>query len=291
MCARMKKHALAQTHSFTSLIPNTIIKLYIEIDENMRCNLLTTAYLIICASNVIRVRAVDINDAPSALPSDEPSQTPSLTLTSTSVPTITRKTQEPSGVLTNAHVPSQTPTIGVDSVSDTNSPSLESTEDQEGNDGRPSNTPSVRGMSSATPMPSSHKTMAPSDAMKVKPQKPTYYTPRPNYFRPTTPSVPDGYISESESDSYVAHAIGWMALFAVVGMIFTAYQLDTNPDGICASFCRLMVSLSACLLKVLCLPCRFICGCPSGGDDRISSPDYRSDYYSRRGNVGSFQMT
>ena len=166
----------------------------------------------------------------------------------------------------------------------TNSPSVE-------NPSGSTSTSAPSAANNSTPMPSLRVSAAPSP-QKVRPGKPTHngHTRSP-VSRPTTPRVPDGYISESESESYVAHAIGWMAAFAVVGMIFTAYQLDTNPDGICASFCRLMVSLSSCLLKVLCLPCRFICGCPSGGDDRVSSPDYRSDYYSRRGNAGSFQMT
>jgi len=99
----------------------------------------------------------------------------------------------------------------------------------------------------------------------------------------------DEYVSKEKSDAYVAHAIGWMSVLAVVGMIFTAYQIDSNPDGICAGLCRLMVSLSACLLKILFLPCRYICGCPSSGDNPINTPDYRSDYYSRRG--GNLQMT
>ena len=51
-----------------------------------------------------------------------------------------------------------------------------------------------------------------------------------------------------------------MMVFAFFGMIVTAWQVMENPDGLCASCCRLSVRMSGCLLKALCLPCNVFCG-------------------------------
>ena len=45
-------------------------------------------------------------------------------------------------------------------------------------------------------------------------------------------------------------------LLGVFAMIFTAWQMSDNPDGIFASLCRLIITSIQLLLRVLCTPCR-----------------------------------
>merc|ERR1719223_2027970 len=208
---------------------------------------------------------VDVDDPspppsplPSTLPSVEPSTLPSLkpsTLPSLG-PSVSMNPSK-------SMMPSSTPSVSMNPSTTV----------------MPSSSPSLTPITSSSETPSSN--LSPTRSPTSSPSKSYHGHSHPHTGSPIRrPTVPDGYVSKSERDSNVAHAIGWMAVFAVFGMIFVAYQLDSNPDGICASFCRLMVSLSSCILKVVCFPCKFICGCPSGGDnDRISNPDYRSDYY------------
>ena len=82
---------------------------------------------------------------------------------------------------------------------------------------------------------------------------------------------------------------GWAVVIAIFGMIFTAWQVSENPDGIIASVCRLSITIVGCVLKVLLLPCKFLCGkAAAGGHHPISSaPDYREPY---RGRGGMMEM-
>ena len=227
--------------------------------------------------------SVSMNPSKSMMPSSTPSvsMNPSTTVMPSSSPSLSM-----SPTVMPSLFPSVSPTLAPSSsVSPTKTPTKMSSSD--------SSTPSMTPITSSSETPSSN--LSPTRSPTSSPSKSHHGHSHPHTGSPIRrPTVPDGYVSESERDSNVAHAIGWMAVFAVFGMIFVAYQLDSNPDGICASFCRLMVSLSSCILKVVCFPCKFICGCPSGGDnDRISNPDYRSDYYrnsSQRSN-SSMQMT
>ena len=52
---------------------------------------------------------------------------------------------------------------------------------------------------------------------------------------------------------------GVIALFGLLGMVFTGWQLLENPQGLCASICRLCVTCFACFCKVIFLPCRLCC--------------------------------
>jgi len=45
-------------------------------------------------------------------------------------------------------------------------------------------------------------------------------------------------------------------LLGIFAMIFTAWQMSDNPDGIFASLCRLIITSIQLLLRVLCTPCR-----------------------------------
>jgi len=194
------------------------------------------------------------SNPPSVMASDVPTMTPIIAADVSSTPTIV------------TDVPTMTPIIATD---ESPAPTIATDE---------SPTPTIADVSPA-----------PSVTPKLRPTKPSYPTHTKSPVTSSSEDIYDGYIAESTVESYIAHAIGWMAVLGVVGMIYTAYCIDSYPDGICASFCRLMVSMAACICKVVCFPCRMMCGSGDRDDSRVSNPDYRSDYYSRRG--GNIQMT
>ncbi len=64
---------------------------------------------------------------------------------------------------------------------------------------------------------------------------------------------------EMKSDKNVqVVAISLVAVFLVL-MLVTAHLVMDYPDGLCASFCRLILKCLCCIIRVLCLPCRAIC--------------------------------
>ena len=64
---------------------------------------------------------------------------------------------------------------------------------------------------------------------------------------------------EMKSDKNVqVVAISLVVVFLVL-LLVTAHLVMDYPDGLCASFCRLILKCLCCLVRVLCLPCRAIC--------------------------------
>ena len=64
---------------------------------------------------------------------------------------------------------------------------------------------------------------------------------------------------EMKSDKNVqVVAISLVVVFLVL-MLLTAHLVMDYPDGLCASFCRLILKCLCCIIRVLCLPCRAIC--------------------------------
>jgi hypothetical protein len=84
-------------------------------------------------------------------------------------------------------------------------------------------------------------------------------------------------MTENTNPSAVTILVTLMGLCA---MIFTAWQMSDNPDGIFASLCRLIITSLQLLFRVLCSPCRKWCGCSSGmyhepyGHMPVSTMDY-----------------
>lgn len=58
---------------------------------------------------------------------------------------------------------------------------------------------------------------------------------------------------------------GFGGFLAVLAMVFTAYQMSENPDGIYASFCRLTITLSGCAVKMMFMPFRSAASGSGGG--------------------------
>eukprot|EP00529_Nitzschia_sp_RCC80_P000848 CAMPEP_0113466522 /NCGR_PEP_ID=MMETSP0014_2-20120614/14314_1 /TAXON_ID=2857 /ORGANISM="Nitzschia sp." /LENGTH=373 /DNA_ID=CAMNT_0000358745 /DNA_START=132 /DNA_END=1253 /DNA_ORIENTATION=+ /assembly_acc=CAM_ASM_000159 len=78
-------------------------------------------------------------------------------------------------------------------------------------------------------------------------------------------------VEELEHDKTVVIALsvtfGVMFLFS----IFVAHQALHNPQGCCASICRITVACLCGILKCFCYPCRALCGCTGGSARR---PDH-----------------
>ena len=87
---------------------------------------------------------------------------------------------------------------------------------------------------------------------------------------------------EEEVEEEVKKVGGWLSFVFMILMIYTAYQMSENPDGICASLCRLVITVIGCILKILLIPFKYIIGGgrPSGGH-YMATPDYRDPYGSR----------
>jgi len=85
---------------------------------------------------------------------------------------------------------------------------------------------------------------------------------------------------------------GWLLATSIALMIYTAYQMSENPDGICASLCRLVIPVIGCIIKILFIPFKFIIGGgrPSGGH-YMATPDYRDPYGSRDIHISSLEMS
>lgn len=105
--------------------------------------------------------------------------------------------------------------------------------------------------------------------------------------------------TELKQEEKVARRAGGLGIFlGIVAMIFTAHQMSENPDGIYASVCRLAITISSVILKILCMPCRKLIGVGGNGNPHyaghmpISTNDYsyRNDPYRSNANAG-FEMS
>lgn len=87
---------------------------------------------------------------------------------------------------------------------------------------------------------------------------------------------------EEEVEEEVKKVGGFLSFVFMILMIYTAYQMSENPDGICASLCRLVITVIGCILKIMLIPFKYIIGGgrPSGGH-YMATPDYRDPYGSR----------
>ena len=70
------------------------------------------------------------------------------------------------------------------------------------------------------------------------------------------------------SNLVIILVVGW-----IVSMVFTAWQMSDNPDGIFAALCRLILSAIQLTLQILTSPCRKCCGY-NESYGRISTMDY-----------------
>lgn len=86
-----------------------------------------------------------------------------------------------------------------------------------------------------------------------------------------------------------------LSIFFIMMMIVTAHQMSDNPDGLCASFCRLSIAVVACVLRSVMIPCRLTC-CPGRGGrgpkhSQISTEYREEDPPTYRGRRGEMELT
>ncbi|VEU34905.1 unnamed protein product [Pseudo-nitzschia multistriata] len=104
--------------------------------------------------------------------------------------------------------------------------------------------------------------------------------------------------TELKQEEKVARQAGGLGIFfGILAMIFTAHQMSENPDGLYASVCRLAITISSVVVKIICMPCRKLMGVGGGGNPYsghmpISTNDYsyRNDPYRSNANAG-FEMS
>ena len=112
-------------------------------------------------------------------------------------------------------------------------------------------------------------------------------------YPPGDPEMAEEAIEYEAEEKAAKKVGGWAVGIAILGMIVTAWQVSENPDGVYASVCRLCITIAGCILKIILLPFKFICGnfFPSGGAGAhhpiSQAPDYREPY---RGRLGMVEM-
>jgi len=91
-------------------------------------------------------------------------------------------------------------------------------------------------------------------------------------------------IEEMEHDRNVAIALGICSGIGLFLAIITAQQMLENPQGCCASMCRILVSVTCGVTRCICYPCRKICGCTTKqerySNELISGGGYNEEYIS-----------
>ena len=74
----------------------------------------------------------------------------------------------------------------------------------------------------------------------------------------------EGFAKDAEELAHDRRVV--IALSTVFGImfffsVFVAYQMLENPNGICASLCRISVAFWCGITRCICYPCRAMCGC------------------------------
>lgn len=75
---------------------------------------------------------------------------------------------------------------------------------------------------------------------------------------------------------------GWAILLCVASMMLTAYQMSENPDGVFASVCRLSLTMTGCIFKILLYPCKKLCGNRFNGYEHhlVTTQEFREGVWS-----------
>jgi hypothetical protein len=96
----------------------------------------------------------------------------------------------------------------------------------------------------------------------------------------TIPVTDDKILEEIQEEERKVRTIGGFGIFlAIFAMIFTAWQMSDNPDGIYAAMCRLIITIIGLVMRILLSPCRSCMGGSHGsrnygGHMPVSTMDY-----------------
>ena len=87
-------------------------------------------------------------------------------------------------------------------------------------------------------------------------------------------------MEEIKEEERKVRTIGGFGIFlAIFAMIFTAWQMSDNPDGIYAAMCRLIITIMGLVIRIMLSPCRSCFGGSHGsrnyaGHMPVSTMDY-----------------
>jgi hypothetical protein len=96
----------------------------------------------------------------------------------------------------------------------------------------------------------------------------------------TIPVTDEKVMEEIKEEERKVRTIGGFGIFlAIFAMIFTAWQMSDNPDGIYAAMCRLIITIIGLVTRILLSPCRSCFGGSHGsrnyaGHMPVSTMDY-----------------
>jgi hypothetical protein len=96
----------------------------------------------------------------------------------------------------------------------------------------------------------------------------------------TVTMTDDQMMEEIQEEERKVRTIGGFSIFlAIFLMIFTAWQMSDNPDGIYAAMCRLIITIIGLVMRILLSPCRSCLGGHHGsrnyaGHMPVSTMDY-----------------
>jgi hypothetical protein len=96
----------------------------------------------------------------------------------------------------------------------------------------------------------------------------------------TVPVTDDKVMEEIKEEERKVRTIGGFGIFlAIFAMIFTAWQMSDNPDGIYAAMCRLIITIIGLVMRIILSPCRSCFGGSHGsrnyaGHMPVSTMDY-----------------
>ena len=99
-------------------------------------------------------------------------------------------------------------------------------------------------------------------------------------FPGTIPVTDDEVMEEIKEEERKVRTIGGFGIFlAIFAMIFTAWQMSDNPDGIYAAMCRLIITIMGLVIRIMLSPCRSCFGGSHGsrnyaGHMPVSTMDY-----------------
>lgn len=85
-------------------------------------------------------------------------------------------------------------------------------------------------------------------------------------------------IQELQDEKRAARKIGgWAILLCLAMMMLTAYQMSENPDGVFANICRLAMTVTGCIFKILLYPCKKLFGNRFTGYEHhlVTTQDFR----------------
>lgn len=93
----------------------------------------------------------------------------------------------------------------------------------------------------------------------------------------------------AKQEKVARRAGGFGIVLAIGAMIFTAHQMSENPDGFYASICRLAITITGVVVKIICMPCRKVIG--SGNTHYAGHMPISTVDYNYRGNDSGFEMS